>query len=923
MIQQIQEETATNIYFPSSFSGAFGHAEQLDVTAHQSTVYITGDSVNVQRAKDMLHQLSVLKHKALLSREMAILPRKLDWMLSERLDTVHAIAYDNGTTVVFPVVGSQASALAVLGDNRVAVERTTRALMALAAQFYTASIWLLPMGYDVFAVQQALTLQYIAPALRLVSVQSGAEVLFKSNCFEVHGLETEVRTAVALLLDLELVRPFNYEVRFQIELANEHRDFISGKKNGKMNKIMQAANVRIKFETFNEYNFRIDVSSTDKNSVLHGLALLQEELPAETSFHVPEVYHKRIIGVGGKNIQRIMKKFGVYVKFSNADEFASLGGYHDNADNVVARTPAKNKTALTRLKTAVMELVPPQERDWATSSLPVPRRYHRTLLGDKSIFVHDIESRTGTALCVLPREDASDSILLVGPAAQRPIAARMLLAHVPTATAFAVPATAALVMAITSPAAEDADALTSSDLVASSSAVSGTGTALNALLDTVRTQLSVNVVPPVLDGDLLSHPTATFRLFTAAANADQLSAAKEMIINFLIAHEVPVYIASNTTADVQEQETADSPPLHTRTDSIISSAHPESFASAYDLTSPPGRHSFSTALVHDLVPHLPSEDSSPHQRAPSALSQTPPAPRSSELPMAILSPSPVHGPARLAAYGTNFGVGSARDLPAAPAGRSSVSSMRNEYGAAYPYVPTPWGSTSDVWGPPSGSQAPRAVGDMWSASQQDTWGSSSNLRRGSHLSFNPPPDSPVFSHSVQDLGPESNWFSAEEQEALQSAPPRSLGVRAQSMDFGYFPLPHQAQVPAQAQAQTQAQAQAPPRRGTIRPAPPGSQLYARSNRSNVSVQSVASLHSLASGAPSLSHSEWGSAGVPKTAGSYRSNMAAASASALSLPPLPSLYRPGSRGQWDPPAPPNAGQRVNRTGFSGWPHVHLP
>jgi len=36
---------------------------------------------------------------------------------------------------------------------------------------------------------------------------------------------------------------------------------------------------------------------------LLGLNMLQEELPAEVSFHVPEVYHKRIIGVGGKNIQ--------------------------------------------------------------------------------------------------------------------------------------------------------------------------------------------------------------------------------------------------------------------------------------------------------------------------------------------------------------------------------------------------------------------------------------------------------------------------------------------------------------------------------------------------------------------------------------------------------------------------------------------
>jgi hypothetical protein len=152
---------------------------------------------------------------------------------------------------------------------------------------------------------------------------------------------------------------FHHEIRFQIELSNEHREFISGKKNGKINKIMQTTNVKIKFETFNDYNFLIDLAGNDA-SVLQGLSLLQEELPAEISFHVPETYHKRIIGVGGRSIQRIMKKYGVYVKFSNAEEFAALGGYNDNEDNVIARTPAKNAINLDNLKQSVMELVNPK-----------------------------------------------------------------------------------------------------------------------------------------------------------------------------------------------------------------------------------------------------------------------------------------------------------------------------------------------------------------------------------------------------------------------------------------------------------------------------------------------------------------------------------------------------------------------------------
>ena len=158
-----------------------------------------------------------------------------------------------------------------------------------------------------------------------------------------------------------VTKAFHHEIRFQIELANEHREFISGKKNGKINKIMQTTNVKIKFETFNDYNFLIDIASNDA-SILQGLTLLQEELPAEISFHVPESYHKRIIGVGGRSIQRIMKKHGVYVKFSNAEEFAAMGGYNDNDDNVVARTPAKNAINLDNLKQSVMELVNPKVR---------------------------------------------------------------------------------------------------------------------------------------------------------------------------------------------------------------------------------------------------------------------------------------------------------------------------------------------------------------------------------------------------------------------------------------------------------------------------------------------------------------------------------------------------------------------------------
>ena len=167
--------------------------------------------------------------------------------------------------------------------------------------------------------------------------------------------------------------------------------------------------------------------------------MLQEELPSENSFHIPEIYHKRIIGVGGKNIQRIMKKYGVYVKFSNAEEFASLGGYLDNEDNVVARTPAKNSPSLEYLKQAVMEMVIPKDKDFVVETVSIPRRYHRTLLGEKSIFIHDIESKTNSLVRFPNKETASDIVSIFGPESQVHIAAQMLLDHVPFEAEYRLP----------------------------------------------------------------------------------------------------------------------------------------------------------------------------------------------------------------------------------------------------------------------------------------------------------------------------------------------------------------------------------------------------------------------------------------------------------------------------------------------------
>jgi hypothetical protein len=187
------------------------------------------------------------------------------------------------------------------------------------------------------------------------------------------------------------------------------------KKNGKINKIIKSSGCKITFQEYNGYNMLIDICNQYSAKALEGLAMLEDEIPAELSFYIPESFHKRIIGVGGKNIQRIMKKFGVYVKFSNAEEFKELGGYFENNDNVIARTPSKNSANLESLKQAILELVNPnKEKKDITINTRIPRQFHSYVTGKNAYNINNIEKEYKVKINFPEKESGSTDIEIVG-----------------------------------------------------------------------------------------------------------------------------------------------------------------------------------------------------------------------------------------------------------------------------------------------------------------------------------------------------------------------------------------------------------------------------------------------------------------------------------------------------------------------------
>ncbi|KAF9330849.1 hypothetical protein BG006_006225 [Podila minutissima] len=442
-LQELMAKTRTGIYLCSPLAQTVG-SNGSPVNAQHNEVYVTGEASKVRQVKEILAKAYVRAQAAatLSTRQVSIGSRKLDWMLDNHREKLRAIMADNATFISFPSLGSAGGIIQVYGESRVNVERTIRTVMQLSSQFHSGSISLLtPMRENLVLAtpNSSGVLSPVASVTKLVSQVSGAEVEFRNSSFYIYGNEIQTRIAVQFLADVDFVKTAHYEVKFSVELANEHREFISGKKNGKINRIMKATGAKIKFEPCNEYNFYVDLSSNIAVKAVEALALLQEELPAEISFYVPETYHKRIIGVGGKNIQRIMKKYGVYVKFSNSEEFTNLGGYFDNLDNVVARTPSKNAMNLDNLKHAVMELVSPKDKDFVHHTLSIPKQYHLALMSDHARALSEVQDATNAIIQFPARETGSDTVSISGPESLIQQATSMLLSLVDEQYVYPVP----------------------------------------------------------------------------------------------------------------------------------------------------------------------------------------------------------------------------------------------------------------------------------------------------------------------------------------------------------------------------------------------------------------------------------------------------------------------------------------------------
>lgn len=62
------------------------------------------------------------------------------------------------------------------------------------------------MQFNALLPPATLNTSAITTLLKQISTATGAEVVFKSMCFELHGLEHEVRAGVGMIIDLDIIK---------------------------------------------------------------------------------------------------------------------------------------------------------------------------------------------------------------------------------------------------------------------------------------------------------------------------------------------------------------------------------------------------------------------------------------------------------------------------------------------------------------------------------------------------------------------------------------------------------------------------------------------------------------------------------------------------------------------------------------------
>lgn len=394
---QIAMQLKANIYIldllPSLFS-----TKVVDTT-RQLKMSITAKHV---------HEIALSKHifETLLGQlrvdgqwqlyvKLVTLPRAtLDALVLHNQSDLLNLMFNYGVYVQIPPLAEPHQyEVTIQGQTASAVDDAIEALALLSSRYYTLTLRPAGMAEDT-----------VDKLVKIVHDKRSCVVSATSECIGITGLAEEIK---AVLTDFNTDYVFwhacfqgDFDIGVELELSTSQKDFISGKKNGKLIKILNQLHLvpQIRFKPFSVHNFRIDISICGGNpttlpQLLRAVHLVECELPAEDQFNIPEVFHKSIIGNGGSIIQSVMKKYNVFIKFSNGTTAAAprVLYTHKRTNNVLIRCPRKNSRNIMLARYEIDLLVQLCLKNQAL--MPGLAHYHTTdvelLKGEYVLMIND------------------------------------------------------------------------------------------------------------------------------------------------------------------------------------------------------------------------------------------------------------------------------------------------------------------------------------------------------------------------------------------------------------------------------------------------------------------------------------------------------------------------------------------------------
>ncbi|RLV94159.1 KH domain-containing protein [Spathaspora sp. JA1] len=334
---QVSQQTNAKIYIPCLNTETDTDNLQIYITAkHTSEIILT---------KFILSKL-LASNSQLLAQDISICKTKIDILLLHHRQTIVNIMLKYGVFIQLPSLGEDDNyTITIQGSSVDSITECINDINSITQSYYYV---------------EATTIEMSELALvRMSQNKTTCIISTNEHGIGIFGTNKEI---VAIMQQLSGI---NYtKVKLRTELSNQHRDFISGKKNGKLIKIINQLNQLpvIKFANYNEYCFFIDVEIFEGSNIsvlIKALELIELELPEELKFNIPQVFHKSIIGNGGSIIQSIMKKYNVFIKFSFQGGSDNLNNCYSlqRGSNVLIKCPRKNSKNIALVKIEIDNLV--------------------------------------------------------------------------------------------------------------------------------------------------------------------------------------------------------------------------------------------------------------------------------------------------------------------------------------------------------------------------------------------------------------------------------------------------------------------------------------------------------------------------------------------------------------------------------------